>query len=231
MSSPPPSPPKSPSKKNRKSVEVTRFGTVKEPALKFGSEERFAWQNAQNSSNVVYDIPDSSPTKSVIFGSSLRVDENSKGSGSSAGPGSYDFTKCFDHISEYSVKQGNRFSCAPRNSMVIKTPSPGAVYNIEKCYWNGPDKNDGIGFSTAPRDSRNSGSNSADADMYLPKYDTGQGITIATRFNTNKKFAYATPGAIYDVHKKFDFRTGPSYTFGKGKGSRFKEVGFLPDSG
>ena len=29
--------------------------------------------------------------------------------------------------------------------------------------------------------------------------------------------------------KKIDFRTGPSFSFGKGKGSRFKELGYLPE--
>lgn len=194
------SPPRSPSKRSKKVIEVTRYGAVKEPALKFGREERFAWQNPQNSSNVVYDIPDSSATKSVIFGASLRTDDSIKGGSSGTGPGSYDFSKCFDHISEYNVKQGNRFSCAPRLSMVIKTPSPGAVYNIEKVYWNGPDKNNGIGFSNAPRNSLYGGSSSADADVFMPKYDTGHGITIGKRFNSDKKFSYSTPGAIYDVH-------------------------------
>ena len=98
-------PPKSPSKSHRKVIDVTRYGPVKSPQPKFGKEERFAWQNAQNSSNVVYEIPDMPTTKSVIFGSSLRINEDVKrGAGSSTGPGSYDFSKCYDHNSEYFTK-------------------------------------------------------------------------------------------------------------------------------
>ena len=37
-------------------------------------------------------------------------------------------------------------------------------------------------------------------------------------------------GAVYDL-RKFGFKTGPAFSFGKGKGDRFKEVGFLPDIG
>lgn len=217
-------------KKSPKRRPVTRFGQISQSQLKFGSEERFAWQKSQNSSDVVYKLPDMTMTKSVIFGSSLRqgMDDNPDNKKRSTGPGSYDFASCYDHNSEYSTKQGNRFSCAARQSMAVKTPSQGAIYNIEKCYWNGPEKQQPIGFPVSSRTALNSGSCTADADMFMPKYDTGTAITIASRLKT-KPPSSNTPGAIYDVQKYFDFRTGPSFSFGKGRGNRFKEVGFLPE--
>ena len=31
------------------------------------------------------------------------------------------------------------------------------------------------------------------------------------------------------MQKKVDFRTGPSFSFGQGKGKRFKKTGYLPE--
>lgn len=182
--------------------EVTRFGQVKQTDIRFGSEERFKWQNALNSSDVAYELPQMTSTRSVVFGSSLRVgmnEENPDNKKRNTGPGSYDVAPCFDHISEYVTKQAPRFSCAARQSMALKTPSPGAVYNIEKQYWNGPVKNEGIGFVNATRQNLYGSSLGANADMYLPKSDTGRSITIAKRFKI-KKGSDSTPGPIYDVH-------------------------------
>lgn len=224
------SPPKSPSHKSPIKKPVTRYGQIPEYSIKFGSEERFAWQNAANSSDVLYDIPPLQPSKSVIFGNSLRVgldEENPDAKKRSTGPGSYEFATCYDHISEYRMKNGNRFGQAPRQSMAMKTPSPGAVYNIEKQYWNGLDKNDGIGFTNSNRQSLYGNSLSSNADMFIPQNETGPAITIAKRFKP-KMLGKSTPGAIYDL-SRYNFKTGPAFSFGKGKGSRFKEVGFLPE--
>jgi hypothetical protein len=110
---------------------VTRYGAVPEITVKFGNEERFQWQKSQNSSDVVYDIPVLQPSKSIIFGNSLRVgmdDENPDAKKRSTGPGSYEFANCYDHLSEYQSTHANRFALAPRQSMAMKTPSPGAVF-------------------------------------------------------------------------------------------------------
>lgn len=187
--------------------EVTRFGQIKQSEIKFGSEERFKWQNALNSNDVAYELPHMTSTRSVVFASSLRVgmdEENPDNKKRSTGPGSYDVAPCFDHISEYATKQAPRFSCAARQSMALKTPSPGAVYNIEKQYWNGPVKNEGIGFVNAPRQNLYGSSLGANADMYLPRSDTGRSITIAKRFKI-KKSSDSTPGPIYDVHVSLNY--------------------------
>ncbi len=182
--------------------EVTRYGAIKQADLKFGSEKRFMWQNSLNSNDVVYELPEMTSTRSVIFGSSLRVgmdEENPDNKKRSTGPGSYDFAPCFDHNSEYATKQGTRFACAARQSMALKTPSPGAVYNIEKQYWNGPEKSEGIGFVNAPRQNLYGTSLGANADMFFPKFETGPCITISKRFKA-KRGGDSTPGPIYDVH-------------------------------
>ncbi len=189
-------PPKSPKK------EVTRYGAVKQSEPKFGTEKRFTWQNALNSNDVVYELPEMTSTRSVVFGSSLRVgmdDENPDNKKRSTGPGSYDFAPCFDHNSEYVTKGGSKFACAARQSMAVKTPSPGAVYNIEKQFWNGPEKSEGIGFVNAARQNLYGSSLGANADMYFPRSESGPCITIASRFKI-KRSSDSTPGSIYDVH-------------------------------
>jgi hypothetical protein len=142
-------------------------------------------------------------SRSVAFGYSLRKgmdEENPDNKKRSTGPGSYEFAGCFDHLSEYAHKEANRFACAPRQSMAVKTPSPGAVYNIEKKYYLGPEKSMGIGFANASRAPMNGKSVTANADMFIPKPETGSAITIAGRPKVAKFLQTPTPGAIYDVH-------------------------------
>ena len=65
--------------------------------------------------------------------------------------------------------------------------------------------------------------NGADADMLWPKLPKGRSITIAKKL-TRKEKGSDTPGA-YNI--KQDFRTGPSISFGKGRGDRFASFGIL----
>jgi hypothetical protein len=93
--------PKSPKK------DVTRFGPIKKPDITFGGEERFAWQKAEGSNDVAYDLPPVTMTRSVKFGFALRKgmdDENPDNKKRSTGPGSYQYGGCYDHLSEYSKK-------------------------------------------------------------------------------------------------------------------------------
>jgi hypothetical protein len=66
-------------------------------------------------------------------------------------PVAHSFLYSYDRLSDYCVHKANRFADAPRQSMDMKTPSPGAVYNVDKCYWNGPVKNIGISFNKDQR--------------------------------------------------------------------------------
>lgn len=221
----PHSPPKSPKK------EVTRYGPVKASEIKFGSEERFQWQNSKNTSDVVYNLPSMTMSRSIVFSQATRKgmdDANPDAKKIAAGPGSYDYRNSFDFVSEYVRHDANRFPCAPRQSMAMKTPSPGAVYNIEKKYYTGPEKSMGIGFANASRQSLFTASTAANADLFIPRAETGPAITIAGR-HKSKFVTERSPGPIYEVHKKVDFRTGPAYSFGRGKGDRFKAIGFLAE--
>jgi len=198
------SPPRtgSPTKSKSPKKTVTRYGAVKQADLKFGTEERFKWQSAQETSDVIYEMPELGASRSVLFGSALRKgmdEENPDAKKRSTGPGSYNFGRCFDHHSEYRARTANRFSLAPRQSMAMKTPSPGAVYNIEKQYWNGPVKNEGIGFANGERGELYGASLGANADMFFPKPETGPKISIAKRFKP-RSLAPNSPGAIYNVH-------------------------------
>jgi len=219
----------SPSKSPKKGA--TRYGPIHPPEVKFGTEQRFQWQNV-DTTDVAYKLPDMTMSKSVLFGYALRQgmdEENPDNKKRSTGPGSYDYSQCYDSLSEYVKKEANRFPCAPRQSMALKTPSPGAVYNIEKQFYLGPEKRDGIGFPNSTRNDLFGGSTTANADMFIPKPETGPAITIAARPKQSKYRRHGTPGAIYDVHKRVDFRTGPSFSFGRGKGNRFSKFGFLPE--
>ena len=92
--------PSSSPKKSPKRRPVTRYGQISQNQLKFGTEERFAWQKPQSSSDVVYKLPDMTMTKSAVFGTSLRqgMDDNPDVKKRSTGPGSYDFSPCYDHL-------------------------------------------------------------------------------------------------------------------------------------
>lgn len=183
--------------------EVTRYGAIKNADIKFGDEERFAWQNSKSTNDVAYKLPDMTMTRSVKFGFSLRKgmdDENPDTKKRSTGPGSYQFGECYDHLSEYARHEANRFPCAPRQSMAVKTPSPGAVYNIEKKYYNGPEKPKAVGFANASRNQLFGDSTSANADMFIPRADYGPAITIATRPKPKMLNTSTSPGAVYDVH-------------------------------
>lgn len=186
--------------------DVTRYGPVKFPDTKFGGEERFQWQKSKSTNDVAYDLPEMKMSRSIVFSQATRKgmdDENPDNKKRSTGPGSYEYSGCFDHISEYAVHVANRFPCAARQSMAQKTPSPGAVYNIEKTYYRGPEKPLAVGFPTSARRPLFNPSAAANADMFIPRTDYGPGKTIAGRPSGKKYFDQATPGCIYDVQVSY----------------------------
>jgi hypothetical protein len=133
--------------------ECTRYGVITTPATKIGSEERFSWQKLTASTDGIYDLPDQRCPRTMTFGTSIRMSEesNSDAVKRRAGPGTYESSTCYDKVSDYTNKQGNRFSLAPRESLDLKTPSPGPVYVISNQYWNGADKGIKIGFNCDTR--------------------------------------------------------------------------------
>lgn len=218
--------PQSPDRPKPKERKATRYGPIHQGTVSFAKEERFAWQKAKFQSDVVYNVPLNGQAKTIVFGGEVRVtgqDDNPDAKKRSTGPGSYDIQNAPNFISEYIRHDACRFSLGRRESMAVKTPSPGAVYNIEKQYWNGPVKTQAIGFNRDTRKPLYSGGG-GDADMLWPALPKGRSVTIAKKLKIKEKGS-DTPGAVYNIRQ--DFRTGPSISFGKGRGDRFASFGIL----
>jgi hypothetical protein len=198
----------------------TRYGMTRSPEPQFGGEERFRWQSADNPADVSYKIPELGASKSTVFGTSLRAEAASKNA-STTGPGSYNVEKSYNANSEYPFHAAPRFGAAARESMAMKTPSPGAVYDTGKIFKNGPDKNIKISFNCDQRKPLFNPSASANADMLWPVLPKGPSISMAKRLKTRTK-GDRTPGAIYNVLNK---SSAPSFSFGRSKASRFKDDG------
>lgn len=206
----------SPSKSPTKVKDVTRYGPIYVHAEKFGNEERFRWQKARFSSDVVYKIPVDKTTRDIRFPTSTRKSMDKDKEQFSTGPGSYDTADCYDQLSEYGTRRSSKFGIAARPSMNMKTPSPGAVYNVGKTYYTGPEKTLAISFNCDQRKDPGAASITAEADMFVPKAETGVGISIAKKFAI-KDAASSNPGPIYDVLKYNNFQTGPKFSFGKNR--------------
>lgn len=78
-------------------------------------------------------------------------------------------------------------------------PSPGAVYNIERQYWNGKEKPEAITFPNSTRQSLYGTSLNANADLFFPRTERGPSITIAKRFKP-KLLGANSPGAVKPSH-------------------------------
>jgi hypothetical protein len=203
---------------------ITRYGPASPSSPLFGGETRFNWQSSNTASDVVYELPDMNGGSGFQFGTGGRqgMDDNPDAKKRSTGPGSYHAEGCYEFSSEYPTRRAFRFGGSARQSMAQKTPSPGAVYNTDGLYNSGSNKTIPIAFGTDVRRPLNGMPASQNADMLWPALPKGKSVTIGSKLNKKSRFG-GTPGAIYDVHKKVDFKTGPSFSFGKSKASRFKE--------
>ena len=204
---------------------ITRYGPASPPSPMFGSEMRFQWQSGNKGSDVLYELPDMNSGKGFQFGTGTRQgmdDINPDAKKRSTGPGSYHVEQCYNSSSEYPTRRAFRFGGAPRQSMAVKTPSPGAVYNTEGLFPTGSDKVIPVGFGSDVRRPLNGVPASQNADMLWPALPKGKAVSIGAKLNKKSRFG-GTPGAIYDVHKKVDFKTGPSFSFGRSKAARFKD--------
>lgn len=192
----------------------------------FGTEERFRTQNCQTDN--LYSLPKIDDTKSVIFPCATRLFESdtSRLNASSNGPGSYDVQHSSKFYSEYPKKDAVRFGTAPRESMIMKTPSPGAVYQIDKVYFNGPKSKSGLSFGHDSRFAETKGLESS--GLFIPKSDTGRAFHIGQKLKMIEPCS-GSPGPIYNAHLRKEYPT-PAYSFGKNKNDRFKQIGFLPES-
>lgn len=181
-------------------MDVTRFGPVHSYEPKFTKEERFRWQSPTASSDVIYVLPNESSARRVFFGTASRGEDSTtiEAKKQTIGPGSYEVGKSFDRNSEYITRRVYRFGNSSRDSMVMKTPSPGAVYNLKNAYWNGPDNRLGISFNCDHRKPLYNTTTGADADPVYPKLPIGRSVTIGKRIKIKPKSS-DVPGPIYDV--------------------------------
>jgi hypothetical protein len=66
----------------------------------------------------------------------------------------------------------------------------------------------------------------ADADMLWPQLPNKKAITIAGRLKHKDHSQGCGSGIIYDVKRQ---GLGPSFSFGRGRASRFSSINFLPE--
>ena len=74
-------------------------------------------------------------TRQITFPTSERDptgDGDNPDKGQGPGPGAYAYGHCYDHLSEKATHQAGRFPRSQRQGMAMRTPSPGAVYNLGK---------------------------------------------------------------------------------------------------
>ena len=198
-------------------------------------EERFRWQRPPNAFDAIYKVTLDSQVRDLHFGTSTREDWkttmiNKRDSfNPNAGPGSYKLDKEFLVSSEMHFIEAPRFQDAPRESMALKTCTPGPIYNIEKVYKRGKEESLGVSFGRSKRKNLHA-SSAADA-LYAPKLDRPDfavSFGAGDRFHYEPKFSLtmSTPGPIYNVNDpkcidNIKIRP-PSIVWGKGRGSRFK---------
>ena len=118
---------KSPKKEERT---MTRYGPVHFRAEKFAKEERFRWQRAPFSSDVVYAIPAEKTSKDIRFPTSTRRSLHSSEQ-FSTGPGQYDVRISAKYLNTARV---SKFGISTRPNMVLKTPSPGLEKKTFYCF-------------------------------------------------------------------------------------------------
>lgn len=210
----------------KKNQNITRYGPVSPSNVKFGGEQRFKWQSVRNSCDSSYEVPDEEVKHNVVFPAGPKNAVLGDTKNSTLGPGSYNVAKGFGFNSEFLQRPAYKFNISQRQSMVMKTPSPGAVYNLGQCYYTGPDRGLMISFSMDARRPLNNTS-CINSDPVCPKLPSGRSITIGKRLDKRRKLVDNTPS--YDPYKNYNFQTGPKFSFGKGKSSRFSKASILPE--
>lgn len=206
------------------SPSVTRLGPIHVPSPTFPKDDRFRAQTPSSLCDVIYSLPSVRMTRQITFPSTER-DGTGDASNSGNGPGSYVYGDCFNHLSEKTSHHAGRFPRSQRQSMAMRTPSPGAIYNLGNTYWNGPVKTLPVRFNRDQRPAMNQESLTANADMLWPSLPRTPSVTIASRIPRRLQMG-AGPGKIYDIKVR---SASPSYSFGRGQTARFSPVNFLPE--
>lgn len=188
-------------------------------------ESRFRWQKPVSDVDAFYNLPDTLGKIATPFGSSTRTDwegtvKNKRdGVNPYAGPGNYN-TNNFTVLSTCRAAPNNKFGFSARAAS-YETSSPGPTYDIAGIYRNGTDRRVGVGFN---KDDRKPMLYQATDATYYPKLAKAPSVKIGTKLKTGSAWGSSTarsPGPIYNVGK-YDFRTGPRFSFGGSKSDRFK---------
>jgi len=192
-------------------------------------EERFLWQKPINEFDAFYTLPSALTKQTSVFGTSTREDwENTyknkrDGNNPNSGPGQNgrgDVTKLSTIRSQPNLK----FGFASRNPSFERSTTPGPKYNVEGAFKDGP-TNGKIAISFNKDKRKPLWVSSTDA-MYDPRLPKGKSMTIGKKVK-KKQFSgsdFRSPGPIYDM-QKYDFKSGPSYSFGGSRSDRFSGPG------
>ncbi|KAJ8600855.1 hypothetical protein CTAYLR_008517 [Chrysophaeum taylorii] len=190
-------------------------------------EERFQWQRPPNDVDAFYSLPSTLGQLAPNFGSSTRADwekqTRSDGVNPYAGPGNYN-TRDIAVLSTCASSPKTIFQCA-RRAPSSETSSPGPAYNIGGIWKDGRDRTIGYGFN---KDNRRPLLIHATDALYYPQMPKGNAPKIGLKLKSGGPCEGAgkrSPGPIYDT-QKYDFRTGPAYSFGASKAGRFQHSMF-----
>jgi len=204
-----------------RNVAKTRFGEKDGHNIFMEKEERFRWQKVSGKADCFYNVPTELGGNPISFGNSTRSDWESTRVNKrdiynpNAGPASYTIKDEAKLLSTMRNIRGGPIGQAKREGMGMKTIGPGPAYDISGVYRNGPESGKlKIGFNKDKRKPLHSGSG-VDA-LYVLKFPKSVGVKISP-LKTGKSFSIksSTPGPIYDVGKNYNFKTGPSFSFGK----------------
>mmetsp|Transcript_45983 Transcript_45983/g.143881 ORF Transcript_45983/g.143881 Transcript_45983/m.143881 type:complete len:265 (-) Transcript_45983:199-993(-) len=210
-------------------IAETRLGFRKLTNIFMPSEQRFEWQKPPNDYDTFYDVAPPK-IKTVAFGTSTRTDWeatyiNKKDNyNPNAGPGNYNLGHEAKVLSTVPNPRVSQFPISSRPSMNLNTPSPGPAYNIEKVYRYGKESRIPIGFNRDERKPLADNLSSTTEAQYFPQLPKKPATDFSRGSGrTKKKIGFGdkrSPGPIYNV-AKYDFRTGPSFSFGGSKAPRF----------
>ena len=177
----------------------------------------------------MYDIPSSLSRNGGMMGSSTRLDRARSSDNPppivnpSAGPGTYEVDLSYKQSRKEGYSQ--KFNMAPRKGMALSSESPGPVYELGHAYKYGVDKRYPISFNKDKRRPISTfGTETRNADfLVVRKKRNNKGITIARRLDDEDNelsLKSTVPGPIYSPQR--DFKTGPSFSFGRSKAKRFR---------
>lgn len=186
--------------------------------------------------DALYKLPSTLMNDAPVFGTSTRSDwentvKNKRDSiNPYAGPCNYN-TSNIQVLSTCNASPTPVFLSSNR-APSDETYSPGPAYHVDGIYKNGRDKQLGIGFN---KDQRKPDRLDATDAVYYPQLPKGNAPKIGVRLKGTLDVAgKCSPGPvrvlstptnalaqIYET-QKYDFRTGPAFSFGSSKASRFQ---------